>query len=199
MKTPTLALALTTAAILAFVPGCASDAFTHANASTASASTASASQIAWDSREALRSLYAQNRSARAMGRKAKAVLVFPAVVKGGLLVAAEAGNGALIRNTGKISGFYQTTAASYGLLAGIQEFGYALFLMDNHALRNLDRRGGWDIGSSRGLVVVDQGMANSLTTTTLDQSTFAFFFNPYGVMGGLGLQGSKITRIHPQE
>ena len=176
------------------MPSCANNPVTQANAATSSAS-----QISRDSRAALSSLYAQNPGARALGRKARGILVFPSVVKGGLIVGAQAGNGAMIRDTGVISGFYQTTAASYGLQAGVQEFGYAVFLMDDEAFHNINRSGGWEIGSSPSLVVVDKGMATSLTTTTIDKGTYAFFFNQRGLMGGLGLQGSKITRIHPQQ
>jgi lipid-binding SYLF domain-containing protein len=186
-------LVLTTAIASALLPSCANDPITQVNGATASAS-----KISRDSREALRSLYAQNPGARALGQKAKGVLVFPSIVKGGLIVGAQAGNGAMIRDTGEISGFYQTTAASYGLQAGVQEFGYALFMMDDEAFRSLNRSGGWEIGSSPSLVVVDKGIATSLTTTTINHGTYAFFFNQRGLMGGLGLQGSKITRIHPQ-
>lgn len=192
MIAKTIALTLASATILATVPSCVNDPITRANGAASSAS-----QISRDSRAALRSLYAQNPAARALGQKAKGVLVFPAIVKGGLIFGAQAGNGAMIRDTGEISGFYQTTAASYGLQAGIQEFGYALFLMDDDAFRNINRSGGWEIGSSPSLVVVDKGMATSLTTTTINKGTYAFFFNQRGLMGGLGLQGSKITRIQP--
>jgi lipid-binding SYLF domain-containing protein len=178
MHAKRIALALASAATLALTP--------------------SASQIAGDSRAALRSLYASNAAARALGQKAKAVLVFPSIVKAGFMVSAQGGNGAMIRDTGEISGFYQTAAASYGLQAGVQQFGYALFLMDDSAFRNLQRSGGWEVGSSPSLVVVDQGIAASLTTATANKGTYAFFFNQRGLMGGLGLQGSKITRIHPQ-
>jgi lipid-binding SYLF domain-containing protein len=193
MKTKLIALALASATTLALTPSCANDPITQTNASTASAS-----QIARDSRAALRSLYASNPTARALGQKAKAVLVFPSVVKAGFMVGAQGGNGAMIRDTGEISGFYQTAAASYGLQAGVQKFGYALFLMDDGAFRNLQRSDGWEVGSSPSLVVVDQGIATSLTTATANKGTYAFFFNQRGLMGGLGLQGSKITRIHPQ-
>lgn len=195
MNTKSIILAIASAATLAFVPSCATnDPITQTNASNASAS-----QIARDSRAALRSLCAQNPGARALRSQAKGILVFPSVVKGGFVVGAQAGNGAMIRDTGAISGFYQTTAASYGLQAGIQEFGYALFLMDDSAFRNLNRSDGWQVGSSPSLVVVDKGMASSLTNATLNKGTYAFFFNQRGLMGGLGLQGSKITRIHPQQ
>ncbi len=194
MNAKTIALVIASAATLALVPSCANDPITQTNGATSSAS-----QISRDSRAALKSLYAQNSAARALGKKAKGVLVFPSVVKGGLIIGAQAGNGAMIRDTGEISGFYQTAAASYGLQAGVQEFGYAIFLMDDSAFRNINSSGGWEVGSSPSLVVVDKGMATSLTTTTMNKSTYAFFFNQRGLMGGLGLQGSKITRIHPQQ
>jgi lipid-binding SYLF domain-containing protein len=194
MKLPIVALVIASAATLAIVPSCAHDPVTRANAANASAS-----QIARDSRVALRSLCAQNPGARALKNRAKGVLVFPSVVKGGFVIGAQGGNGAMIRDTGEISGFYQTAGASYGLQAGIQEFGYALFLMDDAAFRNINRSGGWEIGSSPSLVIVDKGRAASLTNATIDRGTYAFFFNQRGLMGGLGLQGSKITRIHPQQ
>jgi lipid-binding SYLF domain-containing protein len=194
MNPKTIAFAIASVATIALVPSCGNDPITNANAATSSAS-----KISLDSRAALRSLYAQNPAAKALGQKAKGILVFPAIVKGGFVVGAQAGNGAMIRNTGEISGYYQTTAASYGLQAGIQEFGYALFLMDDEAFSSLNHSGGWDVGSSPSLVVVDKGMATSFTTTTINKGTYAFFFNQRGLMGGIGLQGSKITRIHPQQ
>jgi lipid-binding SYLF domain-containing protein len=103
----------------------------------------------------------------------------------------------LFHRNGGVSGFYQTTSASWGLQAGIQKFGYALFLMDDAAIRNLNRSGGWEIGGSPSLVIVDRGMAASLSTTTINSGTYAFFFDQRGLMAGLGLQGSKITRINP--
>jgi len=193
MNAKLIALGLASIATLGLVPSCANDPLTQANAASSSAS-----QIARDSRAALRSLYAQNPAARALGQRAKGVLVFPAIVKGGFMVGAQGGNGAMIRDTGEISGFYQSAAASYGLQAGVQQFGYALFFMDDGAYRNINRTGGWEIGSSPSLVVVDKGMAGSLTTATINKGTYAFFFNQRGLMGGLGLQGSKITRIHPK-
>ena len=188
-----IALCIASAAINA-LPSCTTDPITRTNSATSSAS-----KISHDSRAALKSLYAQNPAARAIGKQAKGVLVFPSVVKGGLIVGAQAGNGAMIRDSGEISGFYQTTAASYGLQAGVQEFGYALFFMNDAAYRSVSRSGGWEIGSSPSLVIVDKGVATSLTTTTLDKNMYAFFFDQRGLMGGLGLQGSKITRIQPQQ
>jgi lipid-binding SYLF domain-containing protein len=171
---------------------CANDPVTNINAASVNPR-----QLAADSRAALKQLYAQNPAARKLGARAQGILVFPSITKGGFMVGGMGGNGALIRNDGTIRDFYQTAGASYGLQAGIQKFGYALFLMDSSAFANINRSGGWEVGSSPSLVVVDEGMSASLSTTTLNKSTYAFFFNQRGLMGGLGLQGSKITRIQP--
>lgn len=172
---------------------CASGPVTNLNAGNASAS-----QIASDSRVALNQLYSTNAKARELGARAKGILVFPNITKGGFIVGGMGGNGALVRPNGSISDFYQTGGLSYGLQAGVQKYGYALFLMDNKAFANINNAGGWEVGSSPTLTIVDEGKAASLSTTTIDSGTYAFFFNQRGLMGGLGLQGSKITRIQPQ-
>ena len=65
------------------------------------------------------------------------------------------------------------------------------------ALAYLNKSGGWELGTGPSIVVVDTGMAKSLTTITLRKDIYAFFFSQRGLMAGLGLQGSKITRITP--
>ncbi len=192
MNTPLLKLAAIAAAA-ALMPSCA----TNGPITRTNAANASASQITADSRAALDSLYAQNPAAKALGAKAKAVLVFPNVTRAGLTFGGQAGNGAMLRSDGSVSGFYQTASASWGLQAGVQRFSYALFLMDDAAVRDLNRSGGWDIGGSPSLVVVDRGMATQLSATTINSGTYAFFFDQRGLMAGLGLQGTKITRINP--
>lgn len=169
---------------------------THCASGPAVAS-ADSSEIAADSRAALRDLYRQNPKARSLGQRAKGVLVFPHITKGGFMLGGMGGNGALVRSDGSIRDYYQTGGVSYGLQAGVQKYGYALFLMDNAAFANINRADGWEVGSSPSLVIVNEGMASSLTTATIDSGTYAFFFNQRGLMGGLGLQGSKITRIQP--
>ena len=161
------------------------------------ASSVDPKQLASDSRKALNQLYRTNPTARHLGASAKGILVFPEITKGGFMVGGMGGNGALIRNDGTIRDFYQTAGLSYGLQAGVQQYGYALFLMDSAAFANLNRTGGWEVGASPSLVIVDEGKAASISNATIDAGTYAFFFNQRGLMGGLGLQGSKITRIHP--
>ena len=132
-------------------------------------------------------LYASSPSARAVGQSAKAVLVFPRIVKGGFIVGAQGGVRALLSGR-KTLGYYNTIAASYGLQAGVQKFGYALFFMTDSSLAYLRKGGGWELGTGPSIVVVDAGMAKSRTTTTLQKDVYAFFFDQKGLMAGLGLQ-----------
>jgi len=88
-------------------------------------------------------------------------------------------------------------AASYGLQAGAQSFGYALFFIDNEGLAYLKNSNGWEIGVGPSVVIVDEGVARSLTTTTAKSGIYAFIFQQKGLMAGIGIQGSKITKIKP--
>jgi lipid-binding SYLF domain-containing protein len=145
---------------------------------------------------AIPQLLASSPAARQLWSEAKAVLVFPSILKMGFIIGVQGGNGAL--RVGDVTvGYYNTASASYGLQAGIQEFGYALFFMSDSALQYLKKSGGWEIGIGPSIVVVDAGIAKALTTTTARKEIYAFFFSQKGLMAGLGLQGSKITRIDP--
>ncbi len=143
---------------------------------------------------AIRQLTANNPAARKLAGKAAAILVFPRIVKVGFLLGGAYGEGAL-RQDGKTTGYYHSAAGSYGLQAGAQWFGYALFFMNADALKYLDQSQGWEIGVGPSVVVVDQGMAKKITSTTVTQDVYAFIFGQQGIMAGLGIEGSKITRI----
>jgi lipid-binding SYLF domain-containing protein len=72
-----------------------------------------------------------------------------------------------------------------------------MFFMNNSALDYLDKSDGFEIGVGPSVVLVDKGMAKSLTTTTAKDDVYAFIFGQKGLMAGLGVQGSKISRINP--
>ncbi len=160
------------------------------------ACAASASKINKESRAALKKLYAANPTAKVIGANAKAVLVFPDIWKAGFIVGGQGGNGALLKG-GKTIGYYNSAAASYGLQAGVQAFGYALFLMTDSALDHLLNSSGWEIGTGPSIVIVDAGVAKSLTTETIKSDVYAVIFDQKGLMAGIGIQGSKITKITP--
>ena len=147
-------------------------------------------------RVTLRNLYATTPAARTLARDAKATLVFPGVVKAGFIGGAQYGTGALIKR-GHTAGYYNLIAGSYGLQAGVQSFDYVMFFMKDSALRYLEDSSGWEVGVGPSLVVVDAGVAKTLTTTTGRSDVYAFIFSQKGLMGGMGIQGCKITRINP--
>ena len=155
---------------------------------------ASRQELNRDGIQALQSLYANNPAARRLGEKARAVLVFPNIVKAGFLFGGQIGEGVLLKG-GKPVAYYNSVAASYGLQAGVQVFGYALFFMNDGALKYLDSSAGFELGVGPSIVVVDAGMGKSISSTTITQDIYAFIFDQKGLMAGLGIQGSKITRI----
>jgi lipid-binding SYLF domain-containing protein len=156
----------------------------------------SAAEIDRNADKALADLYSQSSEAKALAERAKGILVFPKIIKAGLIVGAQAGEGAL-RVNGKTAGYYNTVAVSYGLQAGVQWFGYAMYFMNDSALKYLDKSKGWEVGAGPSIVVVDKGLAGSATTTSLKDDIYVFFFEQKGLMAGLGLQGTKITKITP--
>lgn len=168
-------------------------AVTTATSMTA-AFAASAAELDRDSKAALANLYAKEQVAQLLGKKAKGILVFPGIVKAGFMFGGQLGEGALLKN-GKTVAYYNSVAASYGLQAGIQKYGYALLFMNDDALAYLDSSNGFEIGVGPSVVVVDAGVGKSLTTTTIKDDVYAFIFDQKGLMAGLGIQGSKITKV----
>jgi lipid-binding SYLF domain-containing protein len=158
------------------------------------AQAATAAEIKRDSAAALQQLYDGETAARLLGEKAVGVLVFPSIVKGGFIAGGQIGEGALWKN-GKVVGYYNSVAASYGLQAGIQTFGYALFFMNDEALKQLDDTRGFEIGVGPSIAIVDRGLAKTMTTNTLTSDVYAFIFSQKGLMAGIGVQGSKITKV----
>jgi lipid-binding SYLF domain-containing protein len=170
--------------------------FTLSVFSPAAALAASASAIDRDAKASLAQLYQTTPGAKALADKAVAVLVFPSIVKGGFIIAGQFGDGAL-RKSGKTVAYYRSLAASYGFQAGIQAFGYVLFFMDDASLQYLDNSEGFELGVGPSLVVLDAGFGKNLSTTTLQKGVYAFIFDQKGLMGGVGIQGTKITKINP--
>jgi lipid-binding SYLF domain-containing protein len=147
-----------------------------------------------DARAALAKLYETMPRAKALGEQAKGILVFPSVGRAGFLVGVQYGEGVLFQGD-NIAGYYNVAGASYGLQAGAQVFAYAMFLMTDAALDYLGKSQGLEIGVGPTVVVVDAGKAKSFTTTTGRDAIYAFIFSQKGLMAGVSLQGSKISKL----
>jgi lipid-binding SYLF domain-containing protein len=158
---------------------------------------ATAQELARNSHLALDRLFALRPQTRAWAKQAKAIIVFPEIIKAGFMFGGQGGDGAMFEK-GKVTGFFRTAAASFGLQAGAQKFSYALFLMNQKALDYVKSTDGWSIGTGPSVVLVDEGAAKALTTTTMRKDVYAMVYGQQGLMAGLSLEGSKITKIHPK-
>ena len=150
-------------------------------------------ELSKEANDALSELYAKVDGAKALGAQAHAILVFPKVTKAGLGIGGLHGDGALIKD-GKTVAYYATSGGSFGLQAGVQTYGYAMFFMNAKALQELDKASGFEVGVGPSVVVMDEGMAKSSTTKTMKDDIYAFIFGQKGLMAGLGIQGNKITK-----
>lgn len=159
------------------------------------ANASDAATLESKARNALAQLYATNPRAKELGGRSRAILTFPEVTKAGLMVGGMTGRGVL-QTRGQTTGYYRISAASYGLQAGAQTFSYVLFFITASSLSYLDQSDGWSIGSGPSVVVVDEGFAASMNTTTLTQDVYAMIFGQRGLMAGVGLEGAKIAKIN---
>jgi len=176
-----LATALATAAMVPLgIVGCAN--------------AASAVDLNRDSDQALQTLYKLHPFAERLSHEAKAILIFPNVVKAGLIFGGAYGEGELQQGS-KIDGYYNSVTGSWGLQAGAQSYSYVVFLMSGKALRYIHQSHGWEIGVGPTVVVVDEGKAKNLSTSTLKDDAYAFIFSQQGLMAGISLEGTKISRI----
>jgi lipid-binding SYLF domain-containing protein len=150
--------------------------------------------LARDSAQALQMLDRTNPTAAAIAKQAVAVLIFPKIIKAGLIFGGAYGEGEL-REGGKVTGYYNSVTASWGLQAGAQSYGYVVFLMNAKAVEYIRNTAGWEIGVGPTVVVVDTGVARNLSSSTLKDDAYAFIFDQQGLMAGVSIEGSKITRI----
>jgi lipid-binding SYLF domain-containing protein len=158
------------------------------------AEAASAGDINRDSQRALHKLYALHPFARRVAHDARAVLVFPKIIKAGLVFGGSFGEGELMVG-GRPESYFNSIGGSWGFQAGAQAYSYVVFLMSDKALRYIHESHGWEIGVGPTVVVVDEGKAKNLSTTTLKDDAYAFIYGQKGLMAGISLEGNKISHI----
>lgn len=134
---------------------------------------------------------------RPLFNAARAILVFPRIISGGFIVGGQYGEGALLRGR-EIDGHYRIAGASFGLLAGAQTAGIAMFFMNEAALSALMNADGWEIGTGPSVVALDQGIQANVTITTLREPVYSITFGQRGLMAALALNGTKISRFRPE-
>ncbi|MEQ9335468.1 YSC84-related protein [Thalassobaculum sp.] len=158
------------------------------------ANAATAEDLDRDCRQALQTLYRTHPLAEGLSHTAKAILVFPNIVKAGLVFGGGYGEGELLKD-GLVVGYYNSVTGSWGFQAGAQSYAYAVFMMTSEAVHYLEQSQGWEIGIGPTVVVIDEGMAKNLSTSTLKSDAYAFIFSQQGLMAGVSIEGTKISQI----
>jgi lipid-binding SYLF domain-containing protein len=164
------------------------------SAASSTVSAATAEDLNRDAVHALQNLYKTNPVAESISRKARAILVFPNIVKAGLVFGGSYGEGVLTKNS-HFAGYYNSVSASWGWQAGAESYAYAVFLMNDKAVKYLDESKGWEIGVGPTVIVVNEGVAKNLSSSTLKDDAYAFIFDQQGLMASLSIEGTKISRI----
>lgn len=158
------------------------------------ASAATAEDLDRDSLQALQTLYKTESVAKTLSQSAKAVLVFPNIVKAGLVFGGSYGEGVLLKGS-QVIDYYNSVAGSWGLQIGAQTYGYAVFLMTDDAVSYIEKTKGWEIGVGPTVVVVDEGVAKNISSSSLKNDAYAFIFSQQGLMAGVSIEGTKISQI----
>ncbi|WP_130906723.1 lipid-binding SYLF domain-containing protein [Pseudomonas sp. Sample_16] len=158
------------------------------------AGAATAEDLNTDSRQALETLYKANPVSKTISQQAKAVLVFPKIIKAGLVFGGSYGEGVLMKGK-QVQDYYNSVSGSWGLQAGAQSYGYVVFLMTDKAVKYIADTKGWEIGVGPTVVVVDEGVSKNLSSSTLKDDAYAFIFDQQGLMAGISIEGTKISLI----
>ena len=156
---------------------------------------ASAYEIDVDVTAALKRFYNEVGGARDLVEHSAGVLVFPSVVKAGIGVGGEFGEGALRRN-GRTEGYYNTISASFGFQLGVQARTVIIVFMTEEALDSFRRKDGWKVGVDGSVTIVTVGVGGAIDTNNIKKPVLGFILDQKGLMYNLTLEGSKISRIN---
>jgi lipid-binding SYLF domain-containing protein len=163
---------------------------------SAPALAASKEEIDAGVKESLAELYEQSSAAKDLGAKAVGILVFPKVVKGGIGIGGEFGEGALLVG-GKTNGYYNTAAGSIGFQLGLQQKSQVIMFMTQKELDKFlnQNNDGWKAGVDGSVALATLGAGGALDTETAKKPIIGFIFSNKGLMYNLTFEGSKITKI----
>jgi lipid-binding SYLF domain-containing protein len=139
-------------------------------------------------------LYENVNGSRELVAKARGVLVFPSVISAGFWIGAQYGEGAL-RVNGQTTGYYSTVAGSFGLQIGAQSKALVFLFMTQEALDEFLRSQGWAAGADATVAVLKVGANGAVDTSTATSPVEAFVLTNGGLMAGVSLEGTKVSRL----
>jgi lipid-binding SYLF domain-containing protein len=122
--------------------------------------------------------------------------VFPSVVKAGIGLGGEYGEGVML-NQQRVVGYYNLISASFGFQLGVQERSVIIMFMTQGALNQFDHTAGWKVGVDGSVAIITVGIGGSIDTDKVTSPVIGFIIDQKGLMYNLTLEGSKISRINP--
>jgi lipid-binding SYLF domain-containing protein len=140
--------------------------------------------------------YKQVKGGREMAAKAKGMLVMPNVVKAGLIVGGEYGEGAM-RVGGKTVSYYNLASGSVGFQIGGQAKDFVILFMTDEVLKQFQASQGWEVGLDGNVALVNIGGGERVDFTKMKDPIIGFVFDVKGLMADISLKGAKFTRINP--
>ena len=155
---------------------------------------ASAAEIDSDVNVTLNRLFRQVPGSQDLANRAFGILVFPSIVKAGIWIGGEYGEGALRINK-KTAGYYNSISASIGFQFGVQARSVVIMFMTPESLASFRRKNGWKVGVDGSVAIVTIGAGGAVDTNQIRQPVIGFILDERGLMVNLTLEGSKISRI----
>ncbi|HUO80517.1 MAG TPA: YSC84-related protein [Steroidobacteraceae bacterium] len=145
-------------------------------------------------REAVEQLYQSSTAAKELAAKSRGMLVFPRIIKGGVGIGGEYGEGALLTG-GRTADYYNIVSGSIGFQLGVQQQSVAILFMTDEALKRFRDSDGWKAGVDGSVAIATLGVGGELDTETVRKPIVGFVFSNKGLMYNLTLEGSKISRL----
>ena len=165
-------------------------AFGHSSAARA----ASKEEIDAKVKQAIDEFYKQTSAGKTLAQKAAGMLVFPEVLKAGVGIGGEYGEGALVIKNYNAA-YYSTAAASIGFQLGAQIKSQVILLMNQKVLADFRKSAGWKAGVDGSVALATLGAGGEISTDTIKEPIIGFIFSNKGLMYNLTFEGSKITRL----
>ena len=162
----------------------------------ANAAAWSAAKIDNASNEALEVFQEEINGANVFLGQAAGYLIFPRVIKVGVGVGAETGEGVL-RVGGRSVEYYRTTSGSIGFQLGAQAKSIVIAFMTPESLQKFRNSSGWKVGVDGSVALIDLGAGKTIDSTNIKDPVVGFIFGSKGLMYNLTLEGSRINRLDP--
>ena len=155
---------------------------------------ASAFEIDRDAELTLDLLTQENSESKLILNQAYGYLVFPRVVKVGMGIGLETGEGVL-KVSELSTDYYRISSGTLGFQAGAQAKAVVIAFMTEELLDSFQNNPGWKIGVDGHVTIIDKGLSQSVDSDNILDAVVAFVFDSRGLMYSLTLEGSVFTKL----